>query len=65
MAVIKLSLSDDGQSLVVTGVNENHNHDISKVNRPILIHVQSIYIVTRGKSGLGVSRTYGNLYAKN
>ena len=29
--MIKLSLSDDGQSLVVTEVNENHSHDISKV----------------------------------
>ena len=27
--MIKLSLSDDGQSLVVTEMNENHSHDIS------------------------------------
>ena len=30
-AGIKVSLSDDGQHLIVTEVNEEHNHDISKV----------------------------------
>ena len=27
--MIKLSLSDDGQHLVVIDVNENHTHDVS------------------------------------
>ena len=30
-AGIKLSLSDDGQHLIVTEVNEEHNHHINKV----------------------------------
>ena len=29
--MIKLSLSDDGQYLIITDVNENHTHDVSKV----------------------------------
>ena len=32
-AGIKLSLSDDGQDLVVNEVNEDHNHDICKVSQ--------------------------------
>ena len=30
-AGINLSLSDDGQSLVVTNICEDHNHDVNKV----------------------------------
>lgn len=29
--MIKLSLSDDGQSLVVMEVNEDHSHDVNQV----------------------------------
>ena len=32
-AGIKLSLTDDGQHLVVSEMNEEHNHDISKVSQ--------------------------------
>ena len=47
-AAIKLSLSDDGQSLSVIDVNENHSHEISQViNNYFLMksvkHLQAIY----------------------
>ncbi len=32
-AGIKLRLSEDGQSLVVTDVSEDHNHEVDEVNR--------------------------------
>ena len=38
----KLSLNDDGQHLVVTDVNENDTHDVSKVrSRHYLNHYDS------------------------
>ena len=52
-AGIKISLSEDGQSLVVTEVKEDHNHYISKVS--------GIY----KKVGRSVNRSVNNLYKAN
>ena len=42
-AGIKLSLSEDGQHLIVTSICEDHNHDVTKVLYTQTYHTNRLF----------------------